>query len=181
MDTSDSKWFGELTISGQAKPIEMRGSIKSLFAQTLVTLSKQNPRELKDGKHIGLRFSDRPFDSKSPSLAQKVAEVIAGLDIDPNQHDGPFPHENYQQFHDRILAETGNPSTAQWFANDWFDLPQETQSVLWMNDAKAQRFTHLNASNKAFESALPNEYEMLKQHVQLNYPEHAAKLTFRTA
>jgi hypothetical protein len=183
MDTRDNKWFSQLQIPGVAKPVNRNGSIMSIVGETLKDLMAANPRGLKDGEcEIILRFGRVPFgdEKASNTIADIAADIWNQLGDIPVTPD-PSPDETAEQYYNRLMATGISPMSAAMQTADWFDLPEPEGLNAWMTDSKAQRFRQLNSSQSAFESALPQEYQQLKQYVLATYPQFTESLTFRTA
>lgn len=183
MDNRDNKWFSQLQIPGVAKPINRKGSIISIVAETIKDLTEANPRGLKDGEcEIVLRFALTPFGDEK--VTNTIGDIAARLNsqVDESQViQGPESGETYEQYVERLMERGLNEYTALWMAADWFDMPEPEGLRDWMADEKAQRFRELNSRQVAFDSALPMEYETLKHYVISNYPQFTKNLTFRTA
>lgn len=174
MDLKDSSWYGRLTISGTTEQILFSGSIVTMNRSFIQSLLDARPRTLASGKRVTIEFSDRPFDLEP-------LNEIEMLTLDDAPPMGPTDGESFEEFYARKLSEGVNPVAALWQANDWFERPQDPQMVAWMTDPKIIRFNELNASKQAYESALPSEYEQLKQYIWAKYPERATHITFKTA
>lgn len=183
MDVRKQGYFGQMQISGVAKPINDEGSIIGMVSQFLRDLQELNPRNLKDGKEIIIILRDRPLQAmKSESQLQRVNEVEAQIEIAETPIE-PYPGETYHNFIDRLVEGGVETHIAKYIANDWFDsqTAEDARLQQWQNDHKAMRFRQLNSSHKEFESAMPTEYAELKQYVLREYPEFCERITFRVA
>jgi hypothetical protein len=167
-------------VSGQ-KALELKGTVVQIQRQFLAHLLTVTPRDLKEGKSITLRMADKPMELGQKTSAEIEAEAWSHIQIDERDSSTPLPEESYESYRDRLIAGGMAVAAAEFFAADWFGQLQDVQTVRWMHDQKAQRFTQLNSSKTEYESALPSEYETLKAYVQREYPERAAQITFRTA
>ncbi len=185
MDVRKTGYFGQMQISGVAKPINDEGSIIGMVSQFLRDLQELNPRSLKDGKEIIIILRDRPLQAvKSESQLQRVNEVEAQLDLSTITDEiVPGNNESYFEFIKRLENSGLDNQSAIYIANDWYGIENDTTSRLaqWQNDHKAIRFRQLNSSHKEFESAMPTEYAELKQYVLREYPEFCERITFRVA
>lgn len=183
MNLSDPSWFAQLRISGVPAPLEFEGSVSHITLQVMKILSSANPRELADGKQITLQFGSKPFASvasASRAIQKQAIEIESQIEFNDDES-RPIEGETYESYYDRQITRGLSPTMAEFAANDWFDIPQNPRLTAWLNDPKAQRFRELNSSHKAFESAMPSEYESLKEYVKSEYAEFTDALVFRTA
>lgn len=181
MDVRNQGWYGQLQISGIAKPINAEGSPLSILNGFITDLLQSTPRSLAEGKEIIIRISDRRIAStKTESSLTRVLEVEAGIDsvdeIKPNEY------ETYENFVTRLIHEEQlSESAALYIASDWFKVPPPPGLNEWLHDSKAVRFRQLNYSREAFDSAQPNEYNELKRYVLANFPDFCHQIQFRVA
>lgn len=180
MNLNDSIWHASILVSGQ-KALDCKGTIMQIQRQFLAHLLAVTPKDLKDGKSIVLRISDRPIDAGQKTVAEIESEAWSHIQLDERDSSKPLAGEQYESYRDRLIAEGMAVASAEFFAADWFGQMQDVQTLRWMSDSKAQRFAQLNASKTEYESALPSEYETLKAYVMKEYPERASQMTFRTA
>ena len=181
MDITGAKYYAELTLSGHAKPIQLEGSIAQITQAYLTHLKSLDLRANKDGKTINLRVSSEPLIERTMSIAEQNAKMDKELGLDPADIGlGPEPGESYEDFHRRLRTRM-TIEQASFFANDWFDRPQDPLTTQWMLDPKIRRFNMINASSRAYAEALPSEYESLKQYIKATYPAFAERINWRTA
>ncbi len=101
--------------------------------------------------------------------------------LDSTDSHGPAAGEAYGDFFDRLIMEGYPVASATVIASDWFGVEMDDKTIGWLNDPKAIRFRELNSRHEAFESALPSEYQSLKDYVTQVYPFFCEHLIFRTA
>lgn len=182
MDIRRAGYFGQVQISG-AKNTEIRkGSIMGIIAESLKDIAASRSRPNADGEsEIIIRIRNRPFDTSKEGvlLLGKVEEVDALLANE--SADTPLEGETFEEFYHRLLDSDYPKASAEYIAAQWFGHEVNPDIQLWLNDAKAIRFRLLNSNREAYEAALPQEYESLKNYVKTTYPEFVEHLTFRTA
>jgi len=180
---AEHSWHGQLQLSGVGKPISVNGSVKEIMLGFLRQLMQMSPRSISTGREINIIIRDSPFgDAKETREFQKlVAEVESGLDQSLVRDSRPLDGESYETYYQRLRDEGLNHFSAEYFANDWFDKEPNQRLTMWLQDSKAAQFRRLNSNNAAYESAMPSEYESLKQYVLDEFPEFCEALVFRTA
>lgn len=185
MDIRESKWYAQLAVSGIGAPHNFEGSILSISGDMNRALQQLSPRKLASGEiEISLRIRSIPFgaDKETDSLLAKAAEVEARIAEPSDLEEGnPLPGESFEQYYDRLIAQGHTPASANWFACDWFDKPQDPDLESWLVDPKAVRFRRLNCVQAEYDAALPSEYEELKHYVVANYAKFTDSMTFRKA
>lgn len=188
MDIRKDGWFGILTINGKTilldRNVVTRGSIMSLTSESLKAVSAERSRPDEDGtQEIILRLRNKPIGSDKDSIAamNRASELDAMIEGSPDATI-PIPGESYEDYYHRLIeAEQLPRATAEMLAGQWFDRPVNPDTTLWLNDAKAIRFRELNSRDEAYESAIPSEYEQLKNYVKTTYPQFLDGIVFRTA
>lgn len=183
MDIRKEGFYAYLTLNGKNILLNHdmlhHGSIMSSVSESLKSLSQERS---KGEINIILRISNQPIDLSEKGLANfnRVTEIESMLE--PSEEvDVPSTGESYEDFYRRLLTSDYNPVSAEAIAAAWFEREVNPHTTEWLNDAKAVRFRELNSRDEAYESALPEEYERLKQYVKSTYPEFIEHLTFRTA
>jgi len=182
MDVRRSGFFAYLSLNG--KPLTLQGnqgSIMSLIAESLKTLSNERSRLTPDGElEVLIRIRNQPMDTSKEGilLLGRTEEVEALVDAPADQ---PRVNESYEQFYERLLSMEYPQASAEYMAAQWFNREVNPETTLWLNDPKAIRFRVLNSRDEAFENALPQEYESLKNYVLTTYPNFVEHLVFRTA
>jgi hypothetical protein len=173
--------FGQLVINGTPAGKVISGSVLSIVAETLKTLSEARLRNNADGEsEIVIRIRNKAFDGSKDSLAimnrsDEVADMLGSVATSETPNDG----ESYDQFVDRLEQEGWPRASALMIAADSFGI--EATADAWTTDPKAVRFRELNSHRDAFEAALPSEYDSLKRYVIQTYPDRVEGMTFRTA
>lgn len=170
-DTRKDGWFGRLDISTEQGGISEEGSILGIVAK-LIGIIQRTKLSGQAGRVITITLSDKPIRTVTLTTESQLVSLT---------HDGPREGETYEQFYLRLIGDGCTESIAKYMADDWFECDPDSALLAWMNDSKAQRFMQLQASKAEYESALPSEYESLKQYVISTYPERAKQFTFRTA
>lgn len=191
MDIRRDGFWATLTLNGKSLLLNgnifTRGSIMFLVGESLKTLQTERSRLDHNGTiELSLRIKNKPFDTTKDStmILGKAEEVAALLDNDTHNHgsaDTPHADETYEQFYQRLVDSDYPQISAEYIAAQWFDKPMNPDTTLWLNDPKAIRFRVLNSRDEEFETALPSEYESLKNYVKVTYPEFTRDLVFRTA
>jgi hypothetical protein len=182
-DLRKDGWFGQLVISGVGQPNAHRGSIMGIVGESLKDIGSQRMRVDANGdSEIVIRIRNKPFDTSKESALymDKSIEVDALLDTSTDS-DKPIAGESYGDFFDRLITNGYPVASATMIASDWFELAVDEKTLGWLHDPKAIRFRELNSRTEAFDSALPAEYEALKNYVTRQYPFFCEHLTFRTA
>lgn len=182
MDLRNDHFFCQVKLSGIKEPLILEGSFMHVTSEIMRLIRPLNPKDTGNGKRIEIEFSAKPF-SEQVKLTRAELDLQLAINAIPDS-DGmqPKPGETYIQYYDRLIDEQQQyPKAAKWFADDFFDMPKDSELLFWMNDEKAKRFRHLQASARAFEQASPEEYSMLKAYVIQTYPSIIKDLTFRTA
>lgn len=188
MDLRKAEYFGICTVNGKTLVLNQNlcehGSIMHIFGESLKSLTAERSRPDDDGTiEIVLRIRNKPIatDKDSVSRLNRAVELDAMIEGSP---DGtmPIPGESYEDYYRRLIEVELLPKpTAELLAGQWFDRPINPDTQLWLNDPKAVRFRELNSRDEAYEGALPEEYESLKNYVKVTYPEFLTHITFRTA
>lgn len=178
MDIQAKGWHMQMVVSGKADPIIGEGSIQDCLRTALTQLKMLNPRTLKDGKFITLRFGDQVFEGKGATEAEEINEALSKIDMS-QAIDGPCVGEDYAAFYQRNLDEGLAPEAAAYMANDWFDQPQDSETVLWNLDPKVQRFLQLHSIPAELAKAHPEEYGLLRKHIESSYPKRASGIAFK--
>jgi hypothetical protein len=188
MDIRRNGWFGILSVNGKnlvlGRNIVEHGSIMSLVGESLKAIGAERSRPDEDGtQEIILRIRNKPIgsDKESLTIMTRASELDSMLEGSP---DGttPIPGESYEDYYRRLIEDEQLPrATAELLAGQWFDREVNPDTTLWLNDPKAIRFRELNSRDEAFESALPDEYERLKNYVRTTYPDFLDGIVFRTA
>lgn len=175
MNFQEPGWHGELKVN--ATMSQMNGSVQQIFAQVFAALKDAQPRDGIHGKRIVITLQTHQFsDLAQTKLADEVESQIS------SNVKTPIEGESHDEFYDRLVSSGTDPNTAGFVAADWFSRPNPNPRLgEWLRDSRAEAFRKLNSSNKAFEDALPSEYESLKQYVLEKYPEFCEAITFRTA
>jgi hypothetical protein len=188
MDTRKDGWFGVLTVNGKTLILNgnmcERGSIMHIIAESLKSLTAERSRPDEDGSmELILRVRNKPIDTSRENMASlnRTFEVESMIEGSPDTT-LPRGEESYEDYYKRLIEEESLPRpTAEMLAAQWFDRPVNPETQLWLNDPKAIRFRELNSRDEAYESALPEEYESLKNYVRTTYPDFVTHITFRTA
>jgi phosphoribosylformylglycinamidine (FGAM) synthase PurS component len=186
MNIHQTKWFATLNVSGQ-KEIMDQGPLTGVFTRFLAALQTMSVRDVKEGKVIVIRLSDRPLDSKTKTKLEEENELWA--QIDTTQFDdksGPMEGESYQTAKARLILEGLPESHANWYARNWFpdDAPESAFDLEIKRQAEDPlyfRFKQLHFISSEFKAALPSEYIDLARHVISEYPEWSKTITFRIA
>lgn len=187
MDIKDSKWFLQVSISGQGEPFTESGSIFDCMRASMQYLnSAQAPRSTGGGKRIAIVMQQTPFTQEKFALdfELKVAEIAAALPTDTLDESQPQEGETAQTYFERLDSLGYDPATAMMLTNDWFsNAPTDElmEALRWIADPKATRFRKLNSSQEAYEAAMKNEYEDLRHYVLKVYPSQCERIVFRTA
>jgi hypothetical protein len=182
MDIRKDGWFGRLTINGKtillddSKNIMSQGSLMRIVGDALKSLTSERARS--GDCTIQLTIGNAPLTENKLTDINRVNEVQNEL---TGEVDLPLEDEEYGEFYDRLIEGGYTPAAAEMVAGEWFNVPPNPRTGLWLNDSKAIRFRELNSRDEAYESALPQEYEQLKQYVREQYAEFVEHLTFRTA
>lgn len=188
MDIRRDGWFGILTINGRNilldRNMSSHGSIMHLTGESLKAIGTERSRPDEDGtQEIILRLRNKPIGSDKDSIAMmNRANELDGMIEGSPDSTIPIPGESYEDYYRRLIEDEQLPkATAEMLAGQWFDRPVNPDTTLWLNDPKAIRFRELNSRDEAYESALPSEYEGLKNYVRITYPEFLEGIVFRTA
>jgi len=184
MDLKDESWYAQLQINGIHTPINESGSIVSIISQMAAHIKSANTPRTRD-KGFAILFSTSPFgaDKALREAESLIHEIASSLDTSADESI-PLPDEGIGPYIIRMQDAGYDELTTHMLASDWFggpDNPALALGLQWINDSRAQRFRQLNASQEAFESAMPNEYATLKHYCRETYPEQYSRLTLRTA
>lgn len=187
MDIKRDDWFGQMKMSGVAKPVDGQGSILAMVGEFLTQLRTLNPRDLADGKQITITFSTNPIGGNKlqDQRQQLVHEVTESLALSKSHvDDGPAADESIDSFVNRLIASGHSSASARFIACDWYgieDAEGTERLAAWLEDPKAIRFRHLNSSSSAYESAHPTEYRGLVDDMRERFPEFIETLVLRIA
>lgn len=161
MDLRQARYF-EARVEGTEEPFRFHGSVVEMVGKLSMWLHGTRP-----GDFI-LRGSTKPIhDAEVVKLA-----VSDGVLLPPDPIDG----DTWDSYYLMLLTFfDGADSMALYLANEAFDQPQNP----WLDDPRAARFIHMNASNRLYEKADPSEYAELKLYVESRYPSLYATLALR--
>lgn len=155
---SDRYW--ECRIEGVAEPFKACGSIREIMPRLAVWLHSQRNGD------FTVRAGRNPL-TDSPALTPEIAA---------ESYPDPDPTDDWQSYYIRLVSHfQGGEDMAHYLANEAFGLPQNP----WLGDEKVLRFIHMNASDRLYERADPDEYAWLHQYVDKTYPAFAATMTIR--
>jgi hypothetical protein len=184
MDTKQSSWYGQLQISGIAKPTNQKGSITEMIRDFVIAIRQSSPRELADGKQITILLSTNPI-GQDKAKNDKLGLVSAVADSLVETEDlTPTPNEPIDSFINRLIASGHTSMTSRFIAADWYGIEdgEGTDRLrAWLDNPKAIRFRELNTRNEAFESAHPNEYHELLIQMREEFPEFVSVMQLRIA
>lgn len=184
MDVRKEGWFGKLTVNGQ--PILVNNSKDMVSAGSIIRIVGDAIQSIHDIRSRGKDCTIQITISNMPLSDSKLAEVnrtseIASLIEGSTDASVPVPDESYEDYYSRLI-NLGYPSaSAEMLAAQWFEREVNLTTSRWLNDPRAIRFRELNARDAAYQGAMPDEYESLKDYIKITYPDFAAHLTFRTA
>lgn len=183
MDIRRSGYFGQVVVSGTATPFIHKGSVMSIIAESLKDLQSVTRTRTNDlgESEIIIRIKNKPFDMTREGVLMLGKAEAVEAELDSLESDKPFEGETYEAFYERLMQTDYPQASAEFIAAQWFGHEVNPTTTLWLNDPKAKRFRLLNSSREAYEAALPQEYESLKNYVKTTYPDFIAHLTFRTA
>lgn len=184
MDIKNTDWFGQLQMTGIAKPVNNQGSVLSMVGEFLVQLRTLNPREMAEGKTIVMTFSTIPI-GQDKAKNDKLALVSAVTESLVESNDlTPLAAEPIESFIKRLMISGHTPTSARFIAADWYGVEdgEGTERLrAWLDNPKAIRFRELNARNDAFESAHPSEYRELLTQMLGEFPEFVRGMQLRIA
>jgi hypothetical protein len=185
MNIHQTQWFATLNVSGHKELVDY-GPLAGVLSRFLVALQGMPVRDLKDGKSIIIRLSDKPLESKAKTDLEKMNEIMAQIDTSAfDDKAGPIDGESYKTFMARLILEGWPETQADFIARDWFPDEaagmSETEGMRQAKDALFDRFKQLHFISSEFKAALPSEYIDLARHVISEYPEWSKTITFRIA
>lgn len=188
MDLRKPEFFASLSVQSRTIGLNdspARGSsVMSLVSAGLSALTQERVRADSNGLvEIVIRIRNKPVatDTESVNQMNRASELDALVEGSADST-APIPNESYEDYYRRLTEVEQLPNaTALMLAAEWFQRPVDEQTKRWLSDSKAIRFRELNSRSDAFDAAIPNEYESLKQYVKTHFPEFVEHLTFRTA
>jgi hypothetical protein len=184
MDIRKDGWFARLQVNGKSilldnsRNMASTGSIMRIFADALKSISAERAKQ--GDVTIQLTIANHVLSDARVAEVSRISEVESLLDGQPDET-LPRKDESYEDYHARLLEQGFTNASAIILACQWFNKEPDHDIELWLNDTKAIRFRELNSRDEAYASALPEEYESLKNYVKTTYPEFVEHITFRTA
>lgn len=158
-----SERYAEARIEGVEQPFVMKGSIRAILPRFMMWLS-----ESRSGR-ITLEIDTKPI--RATNTADELLDR-EGVLVPPD----PLPTDNWDSYYATLVDFfDGADSLALWLANEAFEQPQ----VPWLDDQRAARFIHMNASTRLYQRADPQEYAELRLYVEGVYPALFDSITMR--
>jgi hypothetical protein len=184
MDIRKDGWFGRLNINGKSilvnngRDMAATGSIMRIVGDAIQSI--HDVRSQGKDCTIQITICNQPLSDSKLAEVNRVGE-IASLIEGSSDDSVPRADESYEDYYRRLLTMDYPRPSAEILAAQWFDHEVNPTTSCWLNDPKAVRFRELNSRDEAYNNALPQEYESLKNYVKTTYAAFVEHLTFRTA